>query len=387
MVKGYRRMRRAGLSGAGLLLFSMSVAADWKMNLYEGVTPISKDIYDLHMTVMGILAVIGVVLFGIMIYILINHRLSKGAVAAKFDSNRKVEWLWTLIPFLILIVLAVPSTRVLFSMEDFAKADVTIKITGSQWHWEYQYLDQGIGFYSNLSTPQDQLNGEAPKNPHYLLEVDRPLILPVNKKVRFLVTSSDVIHSWWVPQLGVKRDAIPGFIHESWARIEREGTFRGQCAELCGIGHGFMPIVVEAVSEDDFARWVDDEKRKLQAAIQPLQTDDKDWTMAVAVDQGEKYYNQHCAACHQVDGTGIPPLYPSLVESSVAVGDPIARHIDIVLHGISGSAMQGFAGQLNNDQLAAIITYERNAWGHHTGDLVTPAQVQARRLIKVEEAL
>ncbi len=376
------RCRR--MLGPGLLFLSLPVMADWKLNLPEGVTPISRDIYDLHMTIMAILAVVGFFVYGIIIYILIKHRHSKGAVAAKFDSNRKVEWLWTLIPFLILIVLAVPSTRVLFSMEDFAESEVSIKVTGSQWHWEYQYLDQGISFFSNLSTPMDQLKGDVPRDPHYLLEVDKPLVLPVNKKVRFLVTSSDVIHSWWVPQLGIKRDAIPGFVHESWARIEKPGVYRGQCAELCGVGHGYMPIVVKAVSEDDFAAWVVSEKRQMQASGQP---ENMEWTMAAAMTQGKKHYDQFCSACHQEDGTGIPPLYPSLVESSVTVGQPIDRHIKIVLHGISGSAMQAYARQLSDEQIAAIITYERNAWDHRTGDLVMPAQVRALRSIKAEEVL
>ncbi len=375
-------MRRIRLLGVGLMIVTIPATADWQINLDKGVTPISKDIYDLHMTILGILAVIGLLLYGVLFYILVKHRHSKGAVAAKFDSNRKLEWLWTLLPFLILIVLAVPATNVLFAMDDFAKTDVTVKITASQWHWEYQYLDQGIGFYSTLATPQGQLDGEVPRDPQYLREVDRPLVLPVNKKVRFLVTSSDVIHSWWVPQLGIKRDAIPGFINESWARIERKGVFRGQCAELCGVGHGYMPIVVKAVGEEDFVRWVDDEKRRMQLAQQPAQADESNWTLPVALERGENVYNRYCSACHQVDGTGIPPLYPSLVESSVTVGEPLDRHIDIVLHGIRGSAMQAFADQLNDVQIAAIITYERNAWGLHTGDLVTPSRIQARRTAK-----
>jgi cytochrome c oxidase subunit II len=356
-----------------VLLCPYSAAADWKINLPKGVTPISHDIYDLHMVTMAICAAIGLIVYSFLIFILFRYRRSRGAKPATFDSNSTLENIWTVIPFLLLIAMAVPSTLVLMDMEDEAHADITIKITGSQWQWQYAYLDQGIEYYSNLSTPPEQIHGAAPKDQWYLLEVDKPLVLPVRQKIRFLVTSEDVIHSWWVPELGIKRDAIPGFIHESWARILEPGIYRGQCAELCGVDHAFMPIVVKAVSEQKFALWVA-QQNKLQhpKAIGA-------WTMQKAMREGKNQYLRHCAACHQEDGTGNPPLFPALTESSVVVGDPVNRHIDLVLQGVSGSAMPAFSGRLTNVEIAAIITYERNAWDHHTGELISPGQVQVRQ--------
>ena len=239
------------LVGTLISTSSLQAAVDgWRMNMHQGVTPISKDIYDLHMLAMLICAIIGVIVFGIMIYSIIRHRKSKGYQAASFHDNDRLEIIWTIIPFLILIGLAIPATQVLIRQDNSANSDVTIKIVGYQWKWEYEYLDQNISFFSSLSTPYSQIQNKQPKGPWYLLEVDHPLVVPIHKKIRFLVTSNDVIHSWWVPALGVKRDAIPGFIHEAWAQIDKPGTYRGQCAELCGINHGFMPIVVEAVSEE-----------------------------------------------------------------------------------------------------------------------------------------
>lgn len=349
------------------------------MNLTRGVTPISSDLYDLHMTLLGICLFITATVYSLLIFILIRYRHSKGAEAADFDSNRKLEWLWAIIPLLILIVMAIPATRVLLAMDDFGASDVTIKVTGSQWRWHYQYLDHGVEFYSNLSTPPEQFVAGAPKDEHYLLEVDQRMVVPVNRKIRFLVTSKDVIHAWWVPDLGIKRDAIPGFVHESWARINTPGIYRGQCAELCGVNHAYMPIVVEAVSEQAFADWVS--KQKFAAAqqqqLQPGMPED--WTLETVMRHGEQDYLSYCAACHRADGAGNPPLFPSLVTSSVTVGEPISRHIDIVLNGIEGSAMQAYKDILSDAQLAAIVTYERNAWDHHTGDLVTPEQIQQRR--------
>jgi cytochrome c oxidase subunit 2 len=346
-----------------------------QLNMPQGVTPISHDLYDLHMTVIAICAAIALVVYGVLAYTIIQHRRSKRRVSATFEENKKLEIAWTVVPFLILVGMAVPATQVLKNMDDFDSADLTVKITAHQWKWQYEYLEQGIGYFSHLSTPIDQIEGKAPKQRWYLLEVDKPLVVPINKKVRFLVTSNDVIHSWWVSELGVKRDAIPGFIHEAWTRIEKVGTYRGQCAELCGVNHGFMPIVVEAVREADFDNWVKTTVIE-SAKIAPR---DKDWTMAVALQRGQDLYGRYCAACHKRDGTGLPPTFPSLVSSSVTVGNSIERHIDLVLQGVPGSAMQGFAPQLDDEELAAILTYERNAWGHDTGDLVTPAQVQAQR--------
>ncbi len=374
--------RLLGLLG---LLSTFPAVADWRMNLYRGVTPISQDIYNLHMTLLGICFAIVLIVYGLLIFIIIRYRHSKGVKPATFDSNRKLEWLWAVIPLIILIIMAIPATKVLLDMEDFADSDVTIKVTGSQWRWHYQYLDHGVEFYSNLSTPTAQLEGKSPKNPHYLLETDRRVILPVDKKVRFLVTSSDVIHSWWVPELGVKRDAIPGYVHESWARIEKPGVYRGQCAELCGVNHAYMPIVVEAVSNEEFLAWVQKNKISSKGSESDVTQELPKQSLETVMPAGEQYYLQYCAACHRPDGEGNPPLFPSLVTSSVAVGEPISRHIDIVLNGIEDSAMQAYKDVLTDQQIAAIITYERNAWGHHTNDLVTPEQIQSRRLISKEE--
>jgi cytochrome c oxidase subunit II len=368
---GLRSLRLASISAA--IMTPTAALAELEINLPRGVTPMSRDIYDLHMTIIAVLAVIGVIVYGVLIYTIIRHRHSKGAKPATFDNNLTLENIWTLIPFLILIGMAIPATLVMMDMEDVSDADITVKITGSQWKWHYSYLDQGIEFYSTLSTPPDQIYGDATKDTWYLREVDRPLVLPINKKVRFVVTSTDVIHSWWVPELGVKRDALPGFIYQAWARIDQPGIYRGQCAELCGVGHAFMPIVVKAVSEEEFSRWVAQQKRRHPA---PRTTQ---WTMETAMARGKALFDRQCAACHQEDGSGIPPLYPALSTSSVTVGAPISRHIDLVLNGVPGSAMQAFGPQLDDADLAAIITYERNAWGNDTGDLITPDQVRQRR--------
>jgi len=360
---------------ACLMLPAAPAIADWQLNLSPGVTPVSADIFDLHMLVIWICTGIGLVVYGVLAWILIRHRRSHHPVAAGFKDNMLVEVIWTTIPALIVIAIAVPATAVLKKQDDYSTADVTVKITGHQWYWEYEYLDEGIRFISNLSTPPAQIDGSEPKGKWYLREVDRPLVVPVNKKVRFLTTSGDVIHSWWVPELGVKRDAVPGFINESWARVTVAGVYRGQCAELCGINHGFMPIVVEAVSVDDYDAWIRNQTGlKNQSPVMS-----KGWTMNAVLSRGSDLYDRHCAACHKTDGSGLPPLYPPLKASSIVVGTDIDRHIELVLHGVPNSAMQAFAPLLDNEELAAIVTYERNAWGNNTGDLVTPADIQAGR--------
>lgn len=359
----------------------LAAADTWQLNMFEGVTPLSKDMYFLHMVALWVCTGIGIVVFGVMIYSLIHHRKSKGYKAATFHDNPKLEVFWSIIPFLILVGLAIPATRVLMRMDDTAQSDVTIKVVGYQWRWQYQYMDQGISFFSNLSTPYAQMQNKQEKGEFYLLEVDKPLVLPVGKKIRFLVTSNDVIHSWWVPELGIKRDAIPGFMYEAWARIEKPGTYRGQCAELCGINHGFMPIVVQAVSPEEFNQWVaqqtltEDKYNKAQKEVVAHKTMTRDELMTL----GKKKYEQICAACHKVDGHGLPPMYPALKASSVAVGGPIDRHIDIIINGLPGSAMQPYRDQLSDEEIAAITTYERNAWANNTDDEVQPADVAKLR--------
>lgn len=375
------------LSALGCCLSFVALAQP-RYNMTEGVTPISAEIYTLHMTIFWVCVVIGAIVFSVMIFSIFKYRKSKGAVADTFHEHAVVELVWTVIPFLILVVMAIPATRVLIMMDDDSDADMNIKITGYQWKWKYDYLDEGISFFSNLSTPQKQIENLEPKGEHYLLEVDKPVVVPIHKKIRFLVTSNDVVHSWWVPDFGIKRDAIPGFIHEAWARIDKPGTYRGQCAELCGQGHGFMPIVVEAKTEQDYANWVakqhgDDVQKaneaQAAAAAPPM-------TKAELMASGQALYNSRCAVCHQPNGQGQPPVFPALVGSKIATGD-VKNHIDLVLNGKPGTAMQAFAAQYNDKELAAIITYERNSWGNDdtakygktAGGVLQPKDIAARR--------
>jgi cytochrome c oxidase subunit 2 len=352
-------------------------ATESNYNMPIGVTPLSHQIYTLHMLIFWICVGIGIVVFGVLFYSLFMHRKSRGYEAAKFHEHPVLEMVWAIIPFLILVAMAVPATLVLMRMEDYRDSELTIKVTGYQWKWKYEYLDQGISFFSNLATPMDEIQNKAPKSKWYLLDVDHPLVLPIQKKVRFLVTSNDVIHSWWVPELGIKRDAIPGFIHEAWALIEKPGVYRGQCAELCGVNHGFMPIVVEAKTEADFNQWVQ-QQNPGQATKIPILTG-KNWTKSELMARGEAAYNTHCAVCHKTDGSGMPPTYPSLKGDKIVLGKPILTHINIVLNGKPGTAMQAFGNQLSDTDIAAIVTYQRNAWGNNTGDVVQPADVAAAR--------
>ena len=375
------------LLGFGLFFFvsHADLAADfWQLNMYKGVTPVSKDIYHLHMIAMLVCAVIGVIVFSVMIYSLIYHRKSRGVIAAGFRHNTRLEIIWSIIPFLILVGLAIPATTILIRMNNTADSDITIKVVGSQWKWQYQYLNQGISFYSILKTPYSQIQNQEKKNPWYLLEVDKPLVLPIHHKVRFLVTSTDVIHSWWVPELGIKRDAIPGFMYEAWAVIEKPGVYRGQCTELCGINHAFMPIVVKAVSDEDFAKWVAQQPVHEDTYSQKpnITSETPKMTSEALMQLGQKKYEQYCVACHKANGEGHPPLYSALKGSSVAVGKPISRHILLILNGVPGSAMQGYRSQLTDDEVAAIVTYERNAWGNNTGDVVQPTDVASAWLMQ-----
>lgn len=337
-----------------------SAFAERVYNMPKGVTPISQSIYDLHMLIFWICVAIGVVVFSVMFYALFKHRKSKGAVAAKFHEHPVLEAVWAIIPLFILVAMAIPATRVILDMEDSSEADVTVKITGYQWKWKYDYLDEGISFFSNLTTTQDERMGKVPKKKWYLLEVDKPLVLPVNKKVRFLITSNDVIHSWWVPDFGVKKDGIPGFIHESWAKIEKVGTYRGQCTELCGMNHGFMPIVVEAKSQEDYDAWVKQKGGEARLAREALL---KPRTKKELIAQGKASYTKNCSVCHKPDGSGMPPAFPSMIGSPVSIG-PVNKHIDVVANGVAGTGMQAFGQQLDAAEIAALVTYERNAWGN-----------------------
>jgi cytochrome c oxidase subunit II len=383
MTKGeVREMIRRLISVLLLNIFVLPVAAETKsmpLNMTQGVTRVSQQVYDLHMTIFYICVVIGIIVFGVMFWAIIHHRKSRGAVAASFHESTKVEILWTIIPFVILIAMAIPATTTLLAMEDTSESDITIQVTGSQWKWHYSYFNENVDFYSLLATSSAQIGNERDKRENYLLEVDRPLVVPVGKKIRFLITSQDVIHSWWVPAFAVKKDANPGFINEAWTRIDKPGIYRGQCAELCGKDHGFMPIVVIAKSQGDYDSWLKTTKATQQAAYEEEQ---RLLSMQMPMEElmalGEKTYLARCSVCHQPTGVGIPGAFPALAGQGVAI-DPTKKleHISIVVHGKKGTAMQAFGPQLSLKELAAVITYERNAWGNDTGETVQAAEVQA----------
>lgn len=352
-----------------------------QLNLQAGVTQISQDIAWLHWMMLIICLVIFVGVFGVMFYSIWAHRKSRGAKPATFHEHVGVEIAWTVIPFIIVIAMALPATRTVVAMKDTSSPDLTIKVTGYQWKWGYEYMDgdaTGVRFLSNLSTPPAQIANLEPKGEFYLMEVDNPMVVPVGKKVRLVLTSADVIHSWMIPAFGVKQDAIPGFLRDSWFRAEKEGEFRGQCAELCGKDHAFMPIVVKVLSEEAYAEWAAGEQKKLaELADDP----NKEWTKDELIERGQKVYAANCVACHQANGRGLPGSFPPLDGDPVVLG-PKAAQIGVVLKGKPGTAMQAFGPQLNDVEIAAAITYTRNAWGN-TGkgedQVVLPADVAAAR--------
>jgi cytochrome c oxidase subunit II len=353
------------------LFFGAGARADWEVNMTPGVTEVSQQVYDLHMIIFWICVAIAVVVFGVMFWSIFAHRKSRGVKPATFHESTLVEIIWTTIPFVILIGMAIPATTALIDAYDTSESELDIKITGYQWKWHYDYLEEGVGFFSNLSTPADEINNLTPKLDNYLLEVDEPLVVPINKKIRFLITANDVIHAWWVPAIAVKKDAIPGFINEAWTIIPEPGLYRGQCAELCGKDHGFMPIVVEAKTQADYDLWLGERQ---EAAAKERELRDKVWTLEGLMERGEKVYATNCAACHGLDGKGIPPAFPALKNSAIATGD-MAGHVDVVLNGSAGTYMSAFGSQLNPVELAAVITYERNAWGNNIGDFIQPIDI------------
>ncbi|MBY6187887.1 cytochrome c oxidase subunit II [Marinobacter hydrocarbonoclasticus] len=363
------------LGGIAALMAMPSMADSSNWNMTSGVTEISQQVYSLHMTIFYICCVIAAIVFGVMIYALIRHRKSKGAVPAHFHESTKVEILWTVIPFLILVGMAVPATSTLIAMEDPSEAELTIQVTGSQWKWHYKYFDHEVEFYSLMSTPAEQIANAEAKGENYLLEVDKPLVIPANRKVRFLLTSDDVIHSWWVPAFAVKKDANPGFINEAWTKVDEPGTYRGQCAELCGKDHGFMPVVVEVLPEAEFDLWLAEQQQASAAAAQAEQ-DSLAQTLSLeeSMALGEQVYNGRCAACHQPNGMGLQGVFPAINGSPIAVG-PLEDHVNIVVHGKPGTAMQAFSSQLTLKELASVITFQRNAWDNQTGDVVQTAEV------------
>ena len=371
--KGIRGQRLAAATFAALSGLPGVALAAREWNLQPPVTEIARQQNDLHTFIFWICVVIFVGVFGVMFYSLFKHRKSVGHQAEQFHENTAVEIVWTVIPFLILLFMAWPATKTILAMKDTGASELTIKVTGYQWKWGYDYLQDGFGYYSNLSTPLAQIENREPKGPNYLLEVDRPMVVPVDTKVRVLITAGDVIHAWWVPTLGVKQDAIPGFVRDSWFRAEKVGTFRGQCAELCGKEHGFMPVVVEVKSKDDYAKWVAGQKQKVAAAADDPS---KPWDDKALVARGEKVFAANCAACHQANGKGVAGAFPALDGSKLVQG-PVADQLALVLNGKTGTAMASFR-QLSDADLASVITYTRNAWGNKAGPL-QPAQVAAAR--------
>jgi len=361
-----------------VLLGGVSLAWGDELNMREGVTDISKTVYDLHMLIMWICVVIGVVVFGAMFVSMYAHRKSLGHEPAKFHENTRLEIAWTVIPLFILIGMAVPATKVLIQMYDTGGEDLTIEVRGYQWKWQYKYLDSNLNntltFFSSLATPQDEVNNKSAKGEYYLLEVDQPLVIPIEKKVRFLVTANDVIHAWWVPDFGIKRDAIPGMLNELWAIAKKPGIYRGQCTELCGKDHGFMPVVVHAVPQDEYEKWYT-EKRAAYEAYQQMasQTFSADELMKL----GESVYSKTCVTCHQANGKGVPPVFPALDGSAIATG-PRDAHIDMVYHGKPGTAMQAFGLQLNAAEIAAVVHYERHSWSNKADDVTQPVDVLNR---------
>ncbi|MGL1833117.1 cytochrome c oxidase subunit II [Rhodocyclaceae bacterium SMB388] len=365
-------------ASAALLTVSQGVLAQSRYNFQPPVTSVAEQIYDLHTLMLFICLVIFIVVFGVMFWSVFKHRKSRGAVAANFHENTTIEVVWTIIPVFILVGMAWPATKTIIDMRDTTDPEITIKATGYQWKWGYDYLQgegEGIRFVSNLATPLAQIQGREDKGDHYLLEVDNPLVVPVGTKVRMLITANDVIHSWWVPAFGVKQDAIPGFIRDTWFRADKEGIYRGVCAELCGKDHAFMPIEVHVVSPTHYSAWAEGIK---VASLAKTVADDREWSRDDLIARGAEVYAANCAACHQPAGTGIPPAFPAL-DGSALVQGPHDDLLAVVLKGREGTAMAPFGAQLSDADIAAVTTYLRNGWGNAIGDAVMPDEVAGAR--------
>lgn len=377
------------LACSGLLLAGAAQAMDNspggpavnELNLQAPVTKIAAEIYELHTLMMLICLVIFIGVFGVMFYSIIVHRKSKGHKPANFHESTTVEIIWTIVPFIIVVLMALPATKTVIAMKDTTNADLTIKVTGYQWKWGYDYLKgpgEGINFLSTLTTPRAEVNGQQPKTDTYLQDVDNPLVVPVNKKIRIITTADDVVHSWYVPAFGVKQDAIPGFTRDTWFKADKIGTYRGFCTELCGKEHAYMPVVVKVLSDNDYAAWVTDQQKKMAAAADDP---NKTYTLAELKERGAKVYASNCAVCHQPTGKGGGP-FPALDGSHIVQG-PIAAHVSLVLHG--KGQMPSWAPTLNNVEIASVITFERNSWGNHDGDMLQPRQVADARNGKLPE--
>ncbi|ALE53553.1 MAG: cytochrome c oxidase subunit II [Paraburkholderia graminis] len=388
-MKTIKRALMGVLAMSGLLFAGAALAvgdvpggpAVNEINLQPPATKIAEELYSLHTLMLILCTVIFIGVFAVMFYSIFAHRKSKGHKASNFHESTTVEIIWTIVPFIIVVLMALPATKTVVAMKDTTNADVTIKVTGYQWKWGYDYVKgpgEGISFLSTLATPRSETDGRQPISTTYLQEVDNPLVVPVGKKIRIITTANDVVHSWYVPAFGVKQDAIPGFVRDTWFKAEKVGTFRGFCTELCGKEHAFMPVVVEVLSTDDYAKWVDAQKKKMAAG----QDDpNKTYTMAELMERGGKVYAANCAVCHQPTGKGAG-AFPALDGSKVANG-AIAEHVSIVLKG--KNAMPSWAPTLNDVEIASVVTFERNSWGNHTGDILQPKQVADARNGKLPE--
>src|SRR3984885_1769777 len=382
-MKTIKRALMGGLALTGMFFAGAALAvgdspggpAVNEINLQPPATAIAEELYHLHTFMLILCTVIFVGVFGVMFYSVFAHRKSKGHKASHFHESTTVEIIWTIVPFIIVVLMALPATKTVVAMKDTSNADLTVKVTGYQWKWGYDYVKgpgEGISFRSTLTTPRAETDGRQPITDTYLQEVDNPLVVPVNKKVRIITTANDVVHSWYVPAFGVKQDAIPGFVRDTWFKAEKTGTYRGFCTELCGKEHAFMPVVVQVLSDDDYAKWVDGQKKKMAASADDP---NKTYTMDELKARGAQVYSSNCAVCHQPTGKGAGQ-FPALDGSKIANG-PIADHVSIVLKG--KGAMPNWGATLNNVEIASVITYERNAWGNHTGDILQPLQVADAR--------
>jgi cytochrome c oxidase subunit 2 len=352
----------------------LSFSAWSDINMEPGATQLSQEIFGLHMFVFYVCLVIGVIVLAAMAFILFQYRRKEGVKPAEFDDSKTLELTWTILFALILIGLSIPATKVMIKAYDDTEGEINILITGHQWKWQYEYIEDEVGFFSNLSTSLDKRNNLAPKDENYLLEVDEPLIIPVNTRIRFLITANDVIHSWWVPDFAIKQDAIPGFVNTGWTYVSEPGVFRGQCTELCGQYHGYMPIVVKAVSSEEYASFIVDKK---EAKIQQALLTEKLWEKSELVTIGEDIYQKNCVACHQVSGAGLPPIFPALAGSDIVLNGK-ERQIEILMEGVQGAAMASYAEQLSEVEIAAVITYTRQAWGNDEagdGKIVLPKEI------------
>ena len=376
MFKKFNNLSKSAFAALLMLsLYPSKVLSDWDaLNMREGVTQVSRDVFELHMLIFYICVAIGAVVFSVMFYSLFRYTKKRNPNPSTFHESTKLEVAWTIVPFLILIAMAVPASKTLTEIYDDEEGEINIQVVGYQWKWEYKYLEDDINFFSNLSTDQDEIYNLVPKGENYLLEVDEPLIIPVDTRVRFLITANDVIHSWWVPDFAIKQDAIPGFINTAWTRAEETGIYRGNCTELCGKNHGFMPVVVKVVEKDEYNDWV---LAKKEEAIKLAELTEKEWSLAELTERGEGVYQKNCVACHQMNGEGLPPIFPALAGSDIVMFDK-DRNVEILMEGVQGAAMQSFANQLSEVDMAAVITYTRQAWGNaENGDgaYVVPSDI------------